>query len=609
MANPNVPTFKVEVAFGASWTNTAPTWTDITAYVRNPEGVRIQRGKPNELSTFSSGRCTFVLNNNDGRFAPFNASGPYYPNLLPRTQVRVTATWAATDYVLFRGYIVGWPQSYSKGKKLATVQVEAYDALAILNETVLGDMYSQYQSVGIGSMLASWRVAQNRGLTETVNGVNYSGGTSSMVRSDLVPGLSNFDAIDFDGTFQLSGQTPAGISSSTTTYSVSCWVRMSGASIDDEYILSRSAGSTTGTSLRFLLADGTLRWNANSAADQVSSTISVNDGLVHHVCIVKTAGVSIKMYIDGVDVSTGAVVGTGYPDIGMLGSGGRYVLPYTGDLQAVTIFGKALSSTEVRNLYNIGLGRLVESTAARFGKVLDAAGWPSSWRTITSNPYGVCMDTWDRGATALAQMQLVAATEQGAMFVSKDGNITLLQRYAHQFDSTATTIQATFSDDGSDSPYVEVGYDYDDLNVINSMTISSGSFTATATDSTSIARYGIQDSSISTQLGVYEHNLTMAQGLVYQLKDPKLRARPLALYPQVKTSTWPTILGLDLWQRVRFEITANGVGSQTQTELMLSQMDWYITQSAWELTVNGVAIPTSFGREGSAVLGTDRIGY
>lgn len=70
------------------------TWTDISSYVRAPDGqtaIRITRGRADEQGRTNAQTCGFTLNNRDGRFSNRNPLSPYY-GLLPRnTRVRVTA--------------------------------------------------------------------------------------------------------------------------------------------------------------------------------------------------------------------------------------------------------------------------------------------------------------------------------------------------------------------------------------------------------------------------------------------------------------------------------------------------------------------------------------
>jgi hypothetical protein len=121
---------KVEVMLGQPPTSTIGSWTDITAWVRHADGIKISRGRATERDDLTPGECTFVLDNSDRRFDPTHAAGPYVGTLTPRCPVRVTATHAAIVYPLFRGYVDGgWPQKYATG--LNTVSLRCLDAIGL----------------------------------------------------------------------------------------------------------------------------------------------------------------------------------------------------------------------------------------------------------------------------------------------------------------------------------------------------------------------------------------------------------------------------------------------------------------------------------------------
>ena len=610
----NVPDLKVEIAFATTNAfDTAPTWTNVTSYVLDNPGCSIQRGRANELSTFSAGRATLTLNNQDGRFSPLNASSPYVGQLLPRKQIRITATWAATDYIMFKGYVTGWPQTYSAAKKMAMVPLECYDMFAILNETTLPDAYYAYQNKSIGSLRRSFRRFVNRSLVDAVSGDVWPARSSAVSGSaDLFTGLSGSDAVNFNAATSFYGQTDTD-ASVITTYSFSAWVNTGSATDQAVFAGNTSAGVANGV-VGFIAGslDGKFYFTT-TAGESVASVSSLSNGQPHHIVVTKdNATTTVKIYIDGTLETTSNTGVSSNPWFDMIGNEGTNVDPFFGQIQDVACFSKALSATEVRDLYRTGIGNVREDTATRFGRVCDAAGVASALRNTTgiATPYGACQETWDTSATALAQLQLIAATEQGVMHVGRTGLITLLHRYWHQDAAfSGGVIQCTFSDDGADSQYVDLGFDYDDLNIQNQITISSGAGSAFYLSQTSIDKYGLQDQSITTQLGSYSELRTMAEGLTYWRKDPAIRSRPLTVYPQQKTSTWPTILGLDIAHRVRYEITAPGHGSQYQASLLIQQLDWDISSTDWAYTIQGSPIPASFGLWDSLVLDTDILGF
>ena len=89
------PVLKVEIAFVSNPLDTAPTWVDVTAYVRHANGVDITRGRSDPWSHFMAGHLTLTFANTDRRFDSLYSAGPYFGNLKPGKQIRVTCTWSA----------------------------------------------------------------------------------------------------------------------------------------------------------------------------------------------------------------------------------------------------------------------------------------------------------------------------------------------------------------------------------------------------------------------------------------------------------------------------------------------------------------------------------
>lgn len=85
-----LPTTKVEISFVSAWDTASPTWVDVTSYVRS---IEISRGRQADLDPFDDGQARVTLDNRDGRFNPSNTASPYYPNVKPRRQIRITATY------------------------------------------------------------------------------------------------------------------------------------------------------------------------------------------------------------------------------------------------------------------------------------------------------------------------------------------------------------------------------------------------------------------------------------------------------------------------------------------------------------------------------------
>jgi hypothetical protein len=133
--------------------------------------------------------------------------------------------------------------------------------------------------------------------------------------------------------------------------------------------------------------------------------------------------------------------------------------------------------------------------------------------------------------------------------------------------------------------------------------------TGTVSDATSITDYGLQTSSVSTQLQTIKLAEDMAAGLVQQRKDPKIRARPLSTVGQTQATQWPTLLGLEIGDRIAIEITPLGVGAQVAQELIIERISWSIGSDRWEMDITGSPAPTQFFLLDTSELDTGILGF
>ncbi len=617
------PTLKVEIAFDDDPLTVSPTWTDVTAYVRDSPGVQISRGRPTELDTFTPGRCTFTLDNNDGEFSPLNSSSTYNGKLLPGKQVRVTATYSSTDYRLFRGFITGWPQRYAEGKRDAIVPILAFDALSKLNELPLDDQVVDYM-LSLGSLHSFHRTLSGNVWLDDL-GTRHFRRSSGVVQGS---GTTLAPALTSTGVSATSGQmtTTNVIGGSATAATYSFWIQTTASGTSSTSWMAILCGpllEIAGEGLVIGIDNaGLLRyqsdWWASPLVFNTAQTVDpVNDGEPHHIVVTDDGASVVSIFVDGADATNYL---TGYADseptaggaaihVGSDGQG--FHTNFTGTIQDLASFDDVvMTEAQAARLYQLGMNTYSRSTESAMGDVLDAADWPAGLRSIATNTYGQAAATWEPKANALSTAQRVATTEQGRFFVSREGNITLLSRYSHQLDATAITSQHTFSDDGSDSDYSDIGFDYDDVLVRNQVSVSGVAGSGFSENTTSVTAYGGQSGSVSTFLPTVGLANDMADGLVGWWKDPHVRSLPLTCYPQTDPAQWPSVLALELGQRVTFEITPPGVGSQVATELILEQMDWNITIAVWELTVQGSPIPAdAFILDSSALDGTDVLGF
>lgn len=109
-------------------------FTDISDYVSLAAGVRITRGREDNISSVQPSRCTFTVTNDDGRFTPNKSTSPYSPGVIlgRRVQVSVmdeTSTWQ----VRFDGQIAAYNPNDTPTGEATTTQIVCTDILSFVN--------------------------------------------------------------------------------------------------------------------------------------------------------------------------------------------------------------------------------------------------------------------------------------------------------------------------------------------------------------------------------------------------------------------------------------------------------------------------------------------
>lgn len=104
---------------------------DITDRVRT---INTQRGRPTEFSGFPAGQVSIELNNHDRAFDPLYTASPFFGNIVPRRELRVSFG----DERVFTGWIEDWNLDYTPDGD-STVTAIAYDGFYIITNQTLSE--------------------------------------------------------------------------------------------------------------------------------------------------------------------------------------------------------------------------------------------------------------------------------------------------------------------------------------------------------------------------------------------------------------------------------------------------------------------------------------
>jgi hypothetical protein len=121
---------------------------DVTQYVKS---VSINRGKNRELDRFNSGAATIEFNNQNRYFDPTNSLSPFFGQIVPRREVRVTAG----TVVQFYGLVDDWNLDYNISG-LSDASLTAFDGFsALASQTITaGTATSQLSGARINAVLS-----------------------------------------------------------------------------------------------------------------------------------------------------------------------------------------------------------------------------------------------------------------------------------------------------------------------------------------------------------------------------------------------------------------------------------------------------------------------
>lgn len=169
--------------------------------------------------------------------------------------------------------------------------------------------------------------------------------------------------------------------------------------------------------------------------------------------------------------------------------------------------------------------------------------------------------TW--GSNVLNYLQLVAASDLGWLYASRDGVLTFRDRHAR----LNATPAVAFADDGTGIRYQSIELAYGSEKLYNRVGIDrEGGTKQTVDDTTSQNTYRVRS---FTQTGLLLDSdaqaLDMANYLLNIYSEPELRVSSLRVELAALNSTeQAAILALDITSLVQVTFTPNGVGSAVE---------------------------------------------
>ena len=250
-----------------------------------------------------------------------------------------------------------------------------------------------------------------------------------------------------------------------------------------------------------------------------------------------------------------------------------------------------------------------ESSGDRVTAVLDmeSVQWLKG-RNIDVGASTLGADVFD--GNVLEYLQKVELSEQGALFISKTGDLTFRGR----LDATPTSGSLiTFADNGTGIPHTRVAVNYGTELLLTTIQVESGAGVAMALNETSRTQYGVIETSLDTLVSTTSQLQNLADFNVKKYADPEYRIGSIGMnIDTLSVSDRATVLAMELGDVCLLRFTPNGVGDPVEQYGEIIKLDSQITQERHDVTIGLASLDWTFLVLDDAVFGildTDHLAF
>lgn len=203
-----------------------------------------------------------------------------------------------------------------------------------------------------------------------------------------------------------------------------------------------------------------------------------------------------------------------------------------------------------------------QTTGERINAVLSmpSVAWPLTQRNIDTGSSQVGADVWTTDMGALSYLQDVEASEQGQLFMDRNGYVRFINGSVTPTTGLASVL---FSDKNDGIPYVSATISYGTELLYNQVKVTSPTASAISNNTTSQSKYGITTTDVDTLLSSSNAVLSLSQYWVAKYGEPEYRFQDLEVSLDGLSGTDATkVLNVELGDIVRIKFTPNKIGAE-----------------------------------------------
>lgn len=223
-----------------------------------------------------------------------------------------------------------------------------------------------------------------------------------------------------------------------------------------------------------------------------------------------------------------------------------------------------------------------ELSGARVETVLDmyTVDWPATKRSIDTGDSQLCFQEWT-GQNALEYLQLIEKSEQGQLFMGKDGNLTFRSRSSSTPRSEGLV---TFADDGSGIDYKRVFVNYGTELMANQAIVTAPLASAVANNELSQITYGVIAEEIDTLCAPKQVIQDIADYTVAKYANPEYRFDAMVVdITRLPSGDISTIMDLELGDVVQVKFTPNNVGDPIEQYAQIIGIEYDVEVDTYDV--------------------------
>ncbi|MGW0805276.1 hypothetical protein [Nonomuraea sp. NPDC002799] len=226
-----------------------------------------------------------------------------------------------------------------------------------------------------------------------------------------------------------------------------------------------------------------------------------------------------------------------------------------------------------------------EDSGSRVDRVLDSASWPATDRVIAAgdSPMQATSLTGD----ALQELQNVADSEVGELYIDGQGRVVFRNRRAVHLEARSTSVQATFGNPSTALAPFETKLSTDDATLYNEVLATREAGETQAVGDTASQNEFLTRTFDSPTLKLQTDGeaLNWGQWVLYLSKDPETRFDELRIHCHANPSVlFPAVLAREIGDRIQIVRRPPGGGTAITRDAFIRGISHEVSPERWITT-------------------------